>query len=211
MKRRFFFTTRCTKITDIAFSSTVKASELKNSMATKTTQPTSAAVGQKVGELLDDGGRLARHQPGEIAADRAEQLAFAHHVRERDHRQDEQGHDRQQGVVGHRAGEQQALVGTKGLEGLPGESTGMTQHVQCCRIDQPLAQVALQGARAPLVSRLASIGGWHRPHSAGRSNARDRQARCRADAPCRHAANGFADRLRSRSVHMSRACAPFVV
>jgi hypothetical protein len=38
---------RCRKITDIAFSSTVKASELKNSIVTSSTQPITSLCSRK--------------------------------------------------------------------------------------------------------------------------------------------------------------------
>ena len=47
MKRRFRSTTRCRKITDIAFSSTVKASELKKIIVASSSQPTPSRWSRK--------------------------------------------------------------------------------------------------------------------------------------------------------------------
>ena len=47
MKRRFRATTRCRKITDIAFSSTVKASELKKIIVANSSQPMSPRLARK--------------------------------------------------------------------------------------------------------------------------------------------------------------------
>ena len=44
---RRFTAMRCRKITDIAFSSTLKASELKNSIVANNTQPTAALLSRK--------------------------------------------------------------------------------------------------------------------------------------------------------------------
>ena len=55
MKRRFVATTRCMKITDIAFSSTVNASELKKIIVTEQEPADAVAPCRGMRELGDDG------------------------------------------------------------------------------------------------------------------------------------------------------------
>jgi hypothetical protein len=70
--------TRCLKITHMAFSSTVKASELKNIMVTTSTPADHRSrCSRKCADLGDDGLRLSRHQPVQVAADGGQQLILA--------------------------------------------------------------------------------------------------------------------------------------
>ena len=58
MKWRRRITTRCRKITDIAFSSTVKASELKNTMVASSSQPITLAMVEEALQLADRPPRI---------------------------------------------------------------------------------------------------------------------------------------------------------
>ena len=60
MKWRRRIATRCRKITDIAFSSTVNASELKNSIVASTTQPITSRFARK----FDSSKMIAFDCPG---------------------------------------------------------------------------------------------------------------------------------------------------
>ena len=76
---------------------------------------------QKVRELDDDGFGLTGHQPFEISAQRLQQCRLLDKMRQRDHGQDQHGHDGQQGVVRHRPGQQQALIGAEPFQRAHGE------------------------------------------------------------------------------------------
>ena len=125
MKRRRLITTRWTKMTDIAFSSTVNASELKNSIVTSSTQPITPRCSTKRASSRDHGGRLARNQPFEIARQRVEQLVLVDDAGEHDQHQDQHRHDRQQRVVRHGARKQQALIRAKRAHGAQHECPGI--------------------------------------------------------------------------------------
>ena len=85
-------------------------------------------------QLADDGARLPRHQPFEIAAQRLQQRVLRQRMRQHDHAQDEQRHDRQQRVVGHRAGQQHALVGAKRAQHALHEGPRVLQYLRGTRL-----------------------------------------------------------------------------
>ncbi len=72
---------------------------------------------------------LSGHDPLEVARQRRQQQLRVDHMRQRDHHQDQQRHDRQQRVVGHRSGQQQALVGAELDQRAPQEAPRMTEQV----------------------------------------------------------------------------------
>ena len=129
MKWRRRITTRWRKMTDIAFSSTVKASELKNTMVASSTQPITAAMVQKALQLRNHGRGLPRDQPLEIAPQCGEQLALVDDLRQRDQHEDQQRNDRQQCVIGHGACQQQPLIGAKRAQDPHGECSRLRHHV----------------------------------------------------------------------------------
>lgn len=75
--------------------------------------------------------RLTRDQTFEIAPDGVQQLDLVDDVRKRDHRQDQQRHDRQQGVLGNSACQQQALIGSERLQRWQRKCPGMLQQQSC--------------------------------------------------------------------------------
>jgi len=89
-----------------------------------------AAVGQEVCQLRHDGAGLPGHQPFKVSRQGLKQLDLLDEVRQRDHRQDQQGHDGQQRVVGDGTCQQEALVGSKALQSPQGERAGVPQDLR---------------------------------------------------------------------------------
>ena len=119
--------TRWKKMTDIAFSSAVNASALKNTSVTSSTPPITCRCSTK----LRSSSTSASERPGsderEVVAEHAEQPLRLERVRQHDHDEDEQRHERQQRVVRHRAGEEQPLVRPESLEDAEREGAGVRE------------------------------------------------------------------------------------
>ena len=156
-KCRRRITTRCRKMTDIAFSSTVNASELKNTIVAEQHPADHVAMLQKAVELRDHGRGLSRDEPFEIAPQRGQQLALVDDLRERDQQQDEERNDRQQRVVGDGAREEQSLIGAKRRAGL----AGRTRPGESSRARPAVRTFASIGAHG--VDRRADAGQRQRP------------------------------------------------
>ena len=117
-------------MTDIAFSSTVNASELKNSIVASSTQPHHVA-------MLDEPARVRRsmafdwpgNQPFEIAAPACRAApCWSMTCESAISMQDQHRHDRQQRVVRDGAREQQSLVGAKRAHRAQHECPGVRQR-----------------------------------------------------------------------------------
>ena len=119
-RRRWIFT-RWKKITDIAFSSTVNASALKNTIVTSSTPPITSRWSRNLRSSATSVVRLARHDEREIVVQRREQPLRIDDVRQHDHDQDQQRDQREQRVVRHGAREQQPLVRLERLQHLQRE------------------------------------------------------------------------------------------
>jgi hypothetical protein len=135
MKWRRRTATRCRKITDIAFSSTCERQRAEEQQGRQQHPADDIAVAHEVGQLTDDGLGLSGQQPLQIAADRGQQLGLIDDMRQRDHDQHEKRHDRQQGVVRHRTGQQQALIGTKRFQRAQRKPTWMGQDMSGLRAE----------------------------------------------------------------------------
>ena len=118
----------------MAFSSTVKASELKNSIVTSKTQPMTSRCARKLRQLTDDDAGLARRQPADVAAQRASSAAWSITCDSAIAIRISSGTIDSKRIVGHGAGQQQALVGAKALEHLQRESAGVAQHIGRLRV-----------------------------------------------------------------------------
>src|SRR3954452_6238336 len=90
----------------------------------------STAVGQKGSQLLNQRARLTRHNELKILPQGLEKLVLAEEVRERHQREDQQWDEREQGVVGDRPREQDALVGPKAFEHSQRERAGVREHLR---------------------------------------------------------------------------------
>src|SRR4051794_37818549 len=88
----------------------------------------STAVGQKGSQLLNQRARLTRHDELKILPQGLEKLVLAEEVRERHQGEDQQRHEREQGVVGDRACEQDALVSAKAFEHGKRERAWVLEH-----------------------------------------------------------------------------------
>ena len=85
---------------------------------------------QEVCQLSHDCPGLSGNQPFEVAAQSLQQRRLVDKVRQRNHREDEHGHNRQQGVVRNGPGQQQALVGAESLQRADGEGSGMPENLR---------------------------------------------------------------------------------
>jgi hypothetical protein len=90
--------------------------------------PHHVAVREERGDLLGDRGRLAGHEKLEVQRHRVNQEALVDEMRQRHQQEREQGHQRQQRVVGHRAREEQALVPPEVAEQAAGEDVERARH-----------------------------------------------------------------------------------
>ena len=128
-------------MTDIAFSSTVKASELKNTIVASRTHPITSRWSRKLAKLADHCLGLTRDQPLQIPRQRRKQLRLVDDVRQSDQHENEQRHDGQQRVVRHRSGQQQPLVGAKGAQDAEREGAGMLGHVRGAHFEMSHGQM----------------------------------------------------------------------
>ena len=87
-------------------------------------------MGQKGPQFLDQRTRLTRHDKLEILPQGEEELVLAEEVREHHQGEDQQRHEREQGVVGDRTCKQDALVGPKAFEHSQRERTGALEHLR---------------------------------------------------------------------------------
>src|SRR5918996_1553758 len=83
---------------------------------------------KKVRQLSHNQSGLPRNQPLQVAAEGKEQLRLIDNVRERDDGKNEQRNNRQQRVVSDSARQKKPLIGTKALQRLDRESTGMLPY-----------------------------------------------------------------------------------
>ena len=97
----------------MAFSSTVNASALKKTHGYEEDTAHHLSVGQKGPQFLDQRIRLTRHDKLEILPQGAEELVLGEDVREGHEDKDQQWYEREQGIIGDRPSEQDALVGAK--------------------------------------------------------------------------------------------------
>ena len=139
------------------------------------------AVGQELVEFAHDRSRLARDQPFEIAPDRHQQFGLVEKVRQRDHAQQQQRHDRQQRVVRHRACQQQPLVGAKRLQRLQREAAGVRQHVS--RVTAHQSHGSASAAAATFSPRSAFIAASIRKRIGRCATVARQRARTRAARP----------------------------
>ena len=89
-----------------------------------------AAMVQKACQFTNHRLGLSRNQPFKISSQRGEQLALVDDLRQRDHHENKQRHDRQQRVVRDGTGQQQPLIRTKGAQDAQGESPWVRHHVR---------------------------------------------------------------------------------
>jgi hypothetical protein len=82
-------------------------------------------------KLVDERRRLAGCDDLQVARERDEERLGVDHVRQDDHQQDHQRHDRQQRVVGDAAGEKQPLVRAERAHRLLQEAEGIVRDLAC--------------------------------------------------------------------------------
>ena len=124
------------------------------------------AVGQKNPQFRDQGVRLTRDNKPEILLQGEQELVLAEEVREHDQDQDQQGHKREQGVVGDGPREQDALVGPKAFEHSKRERAGALEHPGGSPTEVPHRKNRYEGSgqRAGAVSSDAAAEPRTPPH-----------------------------------------------
>ena len=127
MNRRRWIATRWWKITDIAFSSTVNARALEKIIVMRSTPPTTRSWSRKTARSLTSARGLAGHHELQIRGDGLQQPSLVDDMRQGDQDQDQQRDEREERVVRHGAGEEQALVRTESLEHAEHERARMLQ------------------------------------------------------------------------------------
>ena len=83
------------------------------------------AMGEERPQLLHQSTGLTRDDEFQILAQRRQQACFVDHVRQRNQHQNQQRYEREQSVIRHCAGKQQALIGAKALEHRAQECRGV--------------------------------------------------------------------------------------